>query len=340
MSLRTKRPRISPGPALFNQALSCLRRGRSRGLVLLFVFPVLFRAFYGRIRRRSRRRYALRGGGACFSGFIGASVVGPGGGATRSGGIGAFFCGLIRASGAFSGFGASTGAVASAGFFTRAAFSEVGAVAFVVSVGAEVTGPLSFFFFSGGGVASSVIPDEGGVLVEGGLSPDFFLFFSGGGVGAVTGAVEEDGVVKGAAFSVRLFLFFSEGAAGVVPGVVAVAGLAVGATFSVCLSLRLSLALAGVVAGVAATDGLAEVTGGAEAVEGAAGEAPAGLCAVSVLSRGLIVGGGIFFASSLFIFAFKSSCAFGSETEVQPCSIVGFWIFSFTTLGAIGVGGF
>ena len=73
----------------------------------------------------------------------------------------------------------------------------------------------------------------------------------------------------------------------------------------------------GVVAGEAATVGLAPVTGGAEAVAvagvaeavtvgGAAGEAPAGLCAVSADSFGLIVGGGIFFASSLFIFSFNS----------------------------------
>jgi len=235
------------------------------------------------------------------------------------------------------------------GFFTRAALSELGVIAFVV--GAEVTGPLSLFFFSGGGVAPSVIPDGGGVLVEGRLSPGFRLFFSGAGVGAVTGAVEEDGVVKGAAFSLRLFLFFSDGAAGVVPGVVAVAGLVAGGTFSVCLSLRLSFVVAGVVAGEAATVGLAPVTGGAEAVEvagvaevaavgGAAGEAPAGLCAVSADSLGLIVGGGMFFASSLFIFSFNSVCALGSETAVQPCSIVGFWIFSFTTFGATGVGGF
>ena len=285
----------------------------------------------------------------CTSGpFTGAFAGGPGG-ATFSGGMGAFFGGFTCASGPGSFFAASTGAVVvvagadgstlSVGFLTRAALTEPGAVAFVVSVGAEVTGPLSLFgFFSGfsgagaGGVAPSVIPDEGGLLGGGGFSPCFRLFFSGAGVGAVTDSVEVDGVVKGAAFSLRLFLFLSDGAAGVVPGLVAVAGLVDGGTFSVCLSLRLSLALAGVVAGEAATDGLAAVTGGGEvtgvaevaAVGGAAGEAPAGLCAVSAFSFGLIVGGGIFFASSLFIFAFKSSCAFGSETEVQPCSIVGF----------------
>ena len=115
------------------------------------------------------------------------------------------------------------------GFFTRAALSELGAIAFVV--GAEVTGPLSLFFFSGGGVAPSVIPDGGGVFVDGGFSPGLRLFFSRGGVGAVTGAVEEDGVVKGAAFSLRLFLFFSNGEAGVVPGVAAIAGLVDGSTF-------------------------------------------------------------------------------------------------------------
>lgn len=272
--------------------------------------------------------------------------------------MGAFFGGLTGASGAGSFFTASTGAVVvaggagvsalSIGFFTWVALAELGAVALDVSVGAEVTGPLSLFgFFSGAGafgVVSSVIPDEGELLVDGGLSPDFRLFFSLGGVGAVTGAVEEDGVVKGAAFSLRLSLFFIGDIAGVVPGLVAV----VGGTFSVCLSLRLSLALAGVVAGEAATVGLAAVTGGTEAVEvagvaevaGAVGEALAGLCAVSAFSFGLMVGGGMFLESSLFIFSFKSACAFGSETEVQPCSIVGFWIFSFTTLGATGVGGF
>ena len=77
--------------------------------------------------------------------------------------------------------------------------------------------------------------------------------------------------------------------------------------------------------------GLAAVTGGAGVAEVVSAAEAAGLCAVSAFSFGLIVGGGIFFASSLFIFAFKSSCAFGSETEVEPCSIVGFWIFSFTT---------
>ena len=129
--------------------------------------------------------------------------------------------------------GGAGGSTLSIGFFTRAALAELGAVAFVVSVGAEVTGPLSLFgFFSGAGalgVVPSVIPDGGGLVVGGGLSPDFRLFFSLGGVGVVTGAVEEDGVVKGAAFSFRLLLFFSDGIAGVVPGLVAVDG----GTFSV-----------------------------------------------------------------------------------------------------------
>src|SRR5205807_2142081 len=141
------------------------------------------------------------------------------GGATRSEGIGAFFCGLTRVSGAVSRFGTSSGAFVvgggvgrstlSFGFFTRAALSELGVIAFVV--GAEVTGPLSLFFFSGGGVAPSVIPVGGGVLVGGGFSPGLRLLFSRGGVGAVTGAVDEDGVVRGGALSVRLFWFFSNG---------------------------------------------------------------------------------------------------------------------------------
>ena len=114
----------------------------------------------------------------CVSGALtGAFAAGPGG-ATRSEGIGAFFCGLTRVSGAVSRFGTSIGAFVvgggvgrstlSFGFFTRAALSELGVIAFVV--GAEVTGPLSLFFFSGGGVAPSVIPVGGGVLVGRGVT--------------------------------------------------------------------------------------------------------------------------------------------------------------------------
>jgi hypothetical protein len=66
------------------------------------------------------------------------------------------------------------------------------------------------------------------------------------------------------------------------------------------------------VPGVVTEAGLPETAGlvagtSVEPGAGAAGEAPAGLCAVSAPSRGLMLGGGIFLGSSLFIFCFKSA---------------------------------
>src|ERR1700686_2769746 len=147
---KTKGPRISPGPARFNQALSWLGRGRSRRLVLLFVFPLHFRALYRRIRRRSRRRHALRrrrGVLLRLDWRLGRRSRRRRHAFRRHRSIFLRLDACIRR-----------------WFFFRAALTELGAVAFVVSVGADVTGPLSLFFFSGGGVAPSVIRDEGVVL--------------------------------------------------------------------------------------------------------------------------------------------------------------------------------
>jgi hypothetical protein len=123
----------------------------------------------------------------------------------------------------------------------------------------------------------------------------------------VPGAVADEGLTSGAGcFSPRSLLFF---AGGVAPG-------GIGDAFSRRLSFPLSLsgvsagladaAGAVVAAGLAGAAGLAAAVG-VEPGPAPAGEAPAGLCAASAFSRGLMVGGGMFLGSSLFIFCFSSA---------------------------------
>ena len=118
------------------------------------------------------------------------------------------------------------------------------------------------------------------------------------------GAVADEGLISGAGcFSPRSFLFFAGG----------VAAGGIGEAFSRRLSFPLSLS--GVSAGLADAAGAVLAAGWAEAAglpavepgAGAAGEAPAGLCAASAFSRGFMVGGGMFLGSSLFIFCFSSA---------------------------------
>ena len=86
------------------------------------------------------------------------------------------------------------------------------------------------------------------------------------------------------------------------------AALGIGEAFSKRLSFPFPLS--GVSAGlVDVTGAVVAAAAGAGVVPGAgaAGEALAGLCAVSAFSRGLMVGGGTFLGSSLFIFCFSSA---------------------------------
>ena len=70
------------------------------------------------------------------------------------------------------------------------------------------------------------------------------------------------------------------------------------------------------------------------------GRAPAGLCVVSAFSFGFDRWRRNILGILALHLRLQILLRFGSETEVQPCSIVGFWIFSFTILGATGFGGF
>jgi hypothetical protein len=91
---------------------------------------------------------------------------------------------------------------------------------------------------------------------------------------------------------------------------------------------------AGCIAGEALTTGAA-VAAGAGEVAGAAVAVGGALPAAAPL-----LGGGIFFASSVFIFCCNCALAFGSETPDHPVSNLGCAIFVFTTFGATVGGAF
>src|ERR1043166_255003 len=183
------------------------------------------------------------------------------------------------------------------------------------------------------------VPSGDVVRLDGALGCSLGL--AGVRAGFASGAVADEGVSAGAGFSPRSFLFLPGGViAGLLSELTGGTGVGVASFWSLFLGC-------GVIAGLA---GAAELTGLAPAglataagdvpAAGAAGEAPAGLCAASALSRGLTFGGGTFLGSSLFIFCFRSACAFGSETPLQPCSTFGLSIFFLTIFGAIRFGAF